>query len=58
MMQWKTQSGNLKNNKKSKLNFLITEFVTKQIMTWEFHINRSPEIRYNIILVRDIITEL
>ena len=46
-----TQARKLTTNQKVKVNFCLPEFRMTKIVTWEFHVDYSAEIRYGIILV-------
>ena len=55
-MQWKNQAGNLRNNKKVKVNFCPPKLSTTKIVTRKYHVEDCAEIRYDMILGRDLLT--
>ena len=58
MTQWKTKSVSLTTYDKMKVNFSLSELITKQIVMREFHVENSTESSYNMKLCRDILTAL
>ena len=58
VIQWHTQSGNITTNTKVKIYFTLPGFTTKKIVTWNKNVNDYAKGRYDMILVRDILTAL
>ena len=58
MLKWHTQEGSITNNKKVKIDFTLSELSATKIVTWNFHVDKSAKVRYDMILVRDIPTNL
>ena len=54
-MQWQTKVGNITTNKKVKLDFTLPDFNVTKIVTWNCYVNESANIRYDMIISRDII---
>ena len=50
------KASNLTTNQKVKVNFCLPDFGMTKIVTWECHVDKSSEIRYDIIVGRYIIT--
>ena len=57
-MQWHTQAGNVTTNIKVKEYFTLHPFSATNIMTCKSHVDDSAKGRYNMILGRDLLTEL
>ena len=57
-MQWHTQDRNITTNLKVKVYFALPALIAINVMTWKCHVDDSGKGRYNIILGRDILTEL
>ena len=55
---WETQSGNFTTSKKVNVAFCLTEFSATKIVTWKFHMDESTNVRYDMILGRDLINAL
>ena len=51
-------NGMLKTKYKSKINFSLTEFSDKKIITWTFNVADKESLGYNMILGRDLLIEL
>ena len=58
MMQWQTQDGNITTNFKVKVDFTLTTLIPKNVVIWKYHLDDSARGRYDIILGRDLLTEL
>ena len=58
VMQCHTQVGKINTNLKVKIDFTLPEFSTKKIVTWNCHVDDYAKGRYDMILGRDILTEL
>ena len=56
--KWRTQAGNFTTNKMATVDFCLPKFSATKTVTWKCHVDESTEIRYNIILGRDILTAL
>ena len=57
-MLWHTQTGNIINSLKVKLDFTLPTLGTTNVITWECHMDDSAKGRYDMILGQDILTEL
>ena len=57
-MQWNMQAGKITTNQKVKIDFTLPELSAKQIVTRNCHVDNSAKSRYDIILGRDLLTEL
>ena len=44
VIQWQTKAGNIKTNRKVKVDLCVPFFSTTQIVVWEFHVDNSSEI--------------
>ena len=58
VMQWHIQDGNVSTNLKVKVYFSLPALSATNIVTWKCHVDESTKGRYNMILGRDILTEL
>ena len=58
MTQWHTQAGNITTNLKVKLYFTLPAFRGINVVTCICHVNESTKGRYEMILVRDLLTQL
>ena len=58
MIQWHTQAGNITTNLKVEVDFTLTELSVMNIVTWKCHVDESAKGRYDMILGRDLLTEL
>ena len=45
-------------NKKEKGNFCLPQFIETKFVTWEYHMYDSDKGTYNMILRRDLLTDL
>ena len=52
------QSDNITTNLKVKIYFTLPELSTAEILTWNCHMDYSANIRYDMILGRDILLAL
>ena len=57
-MQWYTQARNVTTNIKVEMDFTLPALSTTNVMTWKFHVDDSAKGRYDMILGRDLLTEL
>ena len=57
-MQKHAQVGNITTNMRVKIDFTLPELSAKIIVEWNFHVNDSTKVRYDIILGRYILTAL
>ena len=55
---WENQSGKFMTLKNVNVDFCLTEFSGKQIVTWKFYVDKSTNGRYDMILGRDLLTAL
>ena len=58
LMQWNTQAGNITTNLKVKVDFTLPALSTTNVVTWNCHVENSAKGRYDMILGRDLLTEL
>ena len=57
-MQSNTQAGNITTNLKFEIDFTLPKLSVTNVVTWNFHVDDSAKVGYDIILGRDILTEL
>ena len=57
-MQWHTQAGNITTNLKVKIDFTLPALSAMNVVTWRFHVDDSAKGGCDMILVRDLLTEL
>ena len=57
-MQWHMQARNITINLKVKVYFILPALSATNVVTWKCHVDDSAKGRYNMILGRDILTEL
>ena len=57
-MQWHTQAGNITTNHKVKVDFTLPALRETNFMTWKCYVDDSDKGRYDMILVRYLLTEL
>ena len=55
---WENQSEKFTASTKVNVEFCIPEFVSTKIVTWKFHVAKSTNSRYNMILGRYLLTAL
>ena len=55
---WETQAGNFTTSTKVNVEFCLPEFGATKIVTWKCHISKSTNSRYDMILGRDLLTNL
>ena len=55
---WKTQARKFTTSKKVDVDFCLPECNALKIMTWKFHVDKSANGRYVVILGRDLPTAL
>ena len=58
MTKWNKQSGNITTNIKVNIDFTLPSLSVTDVVTWKCHVDDSDKGRYDMILVRDILTEL
>ena len=58
MTQWYTQAVQIPNNLKVEVNFTLPGRSTTNAVKWKFHVDDSANVRYDIILGRNILTEI
>ena len=58
MMQWHTQAVNITTNLEFKVDFTLTSLSATNVVTWKCHVYEYTKGRYDMILGRDILTEL
>ena len=57
-MQWNIQARNITTNLKVKIGFTLPALSATNAITWNCHVYDSAKGRYDIILGRDLLTEL
>ena len=57
-MQWNIQAVNITTRLNVKIDFTLPALIETNVVTWYFHVDESAKCGYNIILGRDILTEL
>ena len=57
-MQWHIQAGKTTTNLKVEIDFTLPELRATKIVTWNWHVDDSAKIRYDMILGRDLLTVL
>ena len=57
-MQWHTWARNITTSIKIKVHFTLPALSARNVVMWEFCVDDSSKVRYNMILGRDILTEL
>ena len=58
VMQWNTQAGNITTNLMINIYFALPALSAANFLTWKFHVDDSAKGRYDMILVRDLLTKL
>ena len=58
MSTYATGSGVLTTKYESEIHFTLPEFSDKKIIKWKFNVTDSEELGYDMIIGRDILTEL
>ena len=56
MIEWQLQAGNITPNFKVQVDFTLPAFSATNVPEWKFHVDDSARCRYDLILVRDILT--
>ena len=56
--EYSTGSGILKTKYESKIHFALMEFSDKKIIEWKFSVTDSKDLGYDMIVGRDLLTEL
>ena len=57
-MQWHTQAGNITAYIKLAVGFILPGLSPEHVVTWNCHVDESTKGRYNMIIRRDLLTEL
>ena len=57
-MQWHMQVGNITNNLKVEIYFILPECSVTKIMMWNYYVDDSTKGRYGIIICRDLLRTL
>ena len=55
-MQWHKHDFNMKTNLKVEVDFTLPDLSAVNVVTWKCHVYDSNKGRYDIILVRDLLT--
>ena len=55
---WKTQAGKFMTSQKVNVVFCLPEFSATKILSWKYHVHNKTDIRYDMILRRDLLTTL
>ena len=58
IIQWNTQLSNITTNLKDKIYFILPQLSTTKTVTEHFHVGDSSKGRYDIIVHRNILTDL
>ena len=58
MIQWHTQAGNTTTNIKVKIDFTLPALSATNFVTWKCHVDDSAKGRYDVIIGRDLLSEL
>ena len=58
VMQSQKQEGNINTYLKVKIDFTLPKLSTMKIVTWNWHVDDSDKVRYDMILGRDSLTGL
>ena len=58
VMQWQTQAGNITNNLKVNVDFIVTALSATNVVTWKCHMDNSAKGRHEMTLVRYLWTYL
>ena len=58
VIQWQTQARNVTTDLKVNVYFTLTALSATNVVTWKCHVDDSAKGRYDMILARDILTEL
>ena len=56
VMQWHMQAGNITTNHKVNEYFTLTSLSARNAMTWKYHVDDYAKGRYDMILVKDLLT--
>ena len=54
VMQWHMQAGKITKNSKVKVDFTLPELIAIKIVTWNYHVDDSAKVMYDMILGRYI----
>ena len=57
-MQWHTHAGNITTNLNIKVYFTLPTLSATNFVTWKCHVDDSAKGRHDMILGRDLLTEL
>ena len=57
-MYWNTQAGNITTDIKVMVDFTLLALSSTNLVTWNFHLDDSPKGRYDMILGKNLLTEL
>ena len=55
---WETQAGKFMTSKNVNVDFCLPEFSATKTVTWKCHVDESTNVRYDMILGRDLLTAL
>ena len=58
LIQWHMKAVKITNNLKVKIDFTLPELSTTKIVKWNCHLDDSAKERHDLILGRDLLTEL
>ena len=58
MIQWRTQVGNTTTNLKVKVDYTLTPLSANNVVNLDWHVDDSSKGRYDMILGRDLLTQL
>ena len=54
LMQWYVQAGNITTYMKVNIYITLPDLSAKKIVMWNYHVDNSAKVGYDIILGRDI----
>ena len=57
-MQWHKQAEDITTNLKVREYFTLPALIATNVVTWKCRVDDSAKVRYDMILGRDILTEL
>ena len=57
-MQWHMQAVSITTDLKVKIDLTLSEISATKIVTWNFHVDNSSKGKYDMILVRNLLTAL
>ena len=55
---WENQAGKFTTSKKVNVDFCLLDFSATKIVMWKCPVNESTNVRYDMTLVRELLTAL